>query len=65
MIGGSFWFAEELQSRVLKEKIEKSMELGEGLAGDFPDYRYACGVIAGMSLALDIAEEIKKEQEAA
>lgn len=63
--GGNPWFHEELQRRVLKDKIEKSVELGDGLAADFADYRYACGVIAGMSLALDIAEEIKKEQESA
>lgn len=66
MIAGNYhYFSEELQSRVLKDKIEKSMELGEGLAADFSDYRYACGVIAGMNLALDFAEDIKKELDAA
>lgn len=63
--GGNPWFHEELQRRVLKEKIDKSLELGEGLAGDFADYRYTCGVLAGLNLALDFAEDIKKEQEAA
>lgn len=66
MIGGySPWFNEELSRRVLQKKIDKSMELGDGFAADFPDYRYAVGFIAGMLEALDIADEIKKEQEAA
>lgn len=66
MIGGGYrWFYEELSERVIKDKIEKSMELGQGYAQDFADYRYACGVLVGLDLALEFAETIKKEQDAA
>lgn len=66
MIGGySPWFCEELTCRVAKERAERAMSLANGAAGDFADYRYAVGFMDGMELALTIADEIRKEQEAA
>lgn len=66
MIGSHhIYFHEELIRRVTADKIEKALQLSQGYAQDYPDYRYACGVLAGLDLALDIAEEIKKAIEAA
>ena len=66
MIGGYHpWFHEELERRVLADKTDKALSLAAGAAGDFADYRYACGLLAGLDLALEIAGEIKKELDAA
>lgn len=64
---GSFspWFCDELDRRVLGNKTEKALELAQGAAPDYPAYQYACGLLAGLDLALEIAGEIKKELDAA
>jgi hypothetical protein len=64
MIGGYHpWYHEEILRRIRIERTKKSAELGEGYAQDFADYRYGCGVIEGLRMAQDIADEIKTEQE--
>jgi hypothetical protein len=66
MIGGySPWYVAELTRRIDEECAQKSLEIGQGMCGDFADYRYAVGVIAGLHLAADFADEIKREQDAA
>ncbi len=66
MIGGFHpWYHEELVRRLSIERTQKSSELGQGFAQDFADYRFGCGVIEGLRLACDVADEIKKEQERA
>ena len=66
MIGGYHpWFHEELVRRVTKDKVEKAIDLSRGAAPDYPAYQYACGLLAGLDLALEIAEEIKKDIEKA
>lgn len=55
------WFHEELKRRVEKDCVDRAVQLGQGMAGDFADYRYAVGFIAGQKYALDLAEEIKQE----
>jgi hypothetical protein len=59
------WFLEEFNRRIDEECAQKSLELGQGMAGNFEDYRYGVGLIAGLHLAADIADQIKKEQDAA
>jgi len=66
VIGGySPWFSEELVRRVTEEKIGKAVDLATGAAPDYAAYQYACSLLAGLDLALDIAEGIKKAIEAA
>lgn len=55
------YFHEELIRRVVKESLERAEDLGNGAAGDFADYRYAVGFIAGLKLSLEIAEDIRRE----
>jgi len=63
MIGGYHSWTQELNTRIERERANKAAELGSGMAGDFADYRYGVGVIEGLRLASEIAEEIIKEQE--
>lgn len=60
---GSPWFHDELIRRITKERSDRAESLATGLCGDFPDYRYAVGFCAGMQFALEIADEIKREQD--
>jgi hypothetical protein len=62
---GGNWFADELIRRIKADQEDKSMGLGRGDAGDFADYRYGVGFIAGQECALDFIEQILKEQEKA
>jgi hypothetical protein len=62
-IGGPNWLEEELGKRVAKERSEKAESLLTGLCGDFADYRYAVGFADGMQRVIEIAEDIRKEQE--
>jgi len=62
MIGGyNPWFIEQLQMRLGKERVEKAVQLGGGLAIDFSDYRFGCGVIFGLELASTMIDELKQE----
>lgn len=66
MIGGFHpWFCEELNRRIAQRRAERAMSLASGAAGDFADYRYGVGYLDGLQAALDVADEIRKEQEAA
>lgn len=67
MIGGYHpWFHEELKRRVVALRAERAESLISGAAaGDFADYRYAVGFGDGLNAALDIADEIRAEQEKA
>lgn len=57
------WFHEELKRRIEAVKAERAASLMQGAAGDFADYRYAVGFGDALSTALDIANEIRAEQE--
>ncbi len=62
MIGSySPYFVEELQRRVISDRLEKAIDLARGAAPDYPAYQHACGILEGMELVLDIANEIKKD----
>ena len=64
MIGGfSPWFSDEFARRVVHERGERLEGMGNGFCGDFADYRYTVGFLDGMRKALEIAEDIRKEQE--
>lgn len=57
-------FHEELNRRVIAERLDKAIDLARGAAPDYPAYQHACGILAGLELALDIANEIKKDADA-
>jgi hypothetical protein len=57
------WFQTELARRIEADQTDRCKSLGSGAAGDFSDYRYGVGFIAGLELALDISKEIMKELE--
>ena len=61
--GGSNWFAEEAKRRIEADQTDKRAGLGNGDAGDFADYRYGVGFIAGLETAKDFIDQIIKEQE--
>jgi hypothetical protein len=64
MIGGyTPWFHEELARRVEKLIHEREDSLGRGAAGDFADYRFACGFFDGLRTAMELADEIKQDVE--
>jgi hypothetical protein len=57
------WFQQELERRIVADQTNRCTSLGQGIAGDFADYRYGVGFIAGLETALDISKEIMKELE--
>ncbi len=61
--GSSQWLYDEIIRRVEIDRAEKAVQIGEGYCQDYADYRYSVGFLAGMKHALEIAEDIKKEQE--
>jgi len=64
MIGGYHpWFGEELLRRTDAARSERAAALGQGTCSDYGAYRYECGVIEGMRLATEIADEIKREMD--
>ncbi len=66
MIGGNYsWFKAELTKRVEAERLSRAESLARGAAQDFADYRYGVGFCDGMALAIEIADEITKEMDAA
>jgi hypothetical protein len=54
------FFIDELVKRVTEAKINRAVGLATGSA-DYPTYKYECGLMAGLDLALEIADEIKRD----
>jgi hypothetical protein len=66
MIGGNpHWFVEEMTRRVAKERADRAEVVLNGMCQDFADYRYAAGFFEGMQKVIEIAEDIRKEHDAA
>jgi hypothetical protein len=65
VIGGGYnpWFVTELVRRIEQDRREKADQVGNGVAPDFGAYQYACGVIEGLRLGAEHAEDIKREQD--
>lgn len=62
MIGSySPWFIETLRERLEKEQVSRAVDLGNDFAEDFAAYRYGCGLIQGLRVAVEIMDEIKQE----
>ena len=66
MIGGNpHWFLNEMRGRVAKERAERGEIVLNGGCQDYADYRYATGFFEGMQKVIEIADDIKKEFDAA
>ena len=66
MIGGNpHWLVDEIGRRVAKERAERGETVLNGMCQDYADYRYAAGFFEGMQKVIEIAENIRKEQDAA
>lgn len=64
MIGSHSWFHGQINERLARLRAERAFSLAQGAASDFADYRYGVGYLDGLQVALDIADELKKEQDA-
>lgn len=66
MIGGhQVYVFDELARRIAVKRQERMESLAAGTCSDFADYRHAVGFFDGMSEALAIADDIRKEQDRA
>lgn len=66
MIGSyNSYFHEALKARIEKDRLERADGMARGMCGDFADYRYAVGFVDGMNRVLELADDIKKEHDAA
>lgn len=64
MIGSiSPWFIEEFSRRIQSRGAEKLNEMSQGMCADYAHYKEVCGQIAGLNEAIEIADEIRREQD--
>ncbi len=61
--GHNPFYTAELKTRLERECAAKAAELGQGMVTDYAGYREGVGLIAGLRLAAEIADEIVREQE--
>ena len=62
MIGSySPWFIATLRDRLEKEQVDRAIQLGDDFAADFAAYRYGCGMVQGLRLAVEIMDQLKQE----
>lgn len=54
--------ARTLKGRLMKRKHELALQMADGYAQDFADYKHRAGVIAGISEAISMCDEIEKEE---
>ena len=54
-------FHARLQDKLQEEIAGLTQALAQGSATDFADYKERCGVIRGLFMALDRAEETRKQ----
>jgi len=50
-----------VKSRLVQLLREKQEDLAQGLAADFPDYKYRCGYAEGIRLAITMCDEVLRE----
>jgi len=54
---------EVLQDRLKAVELVHQEEIMRGIFKTFDEYRYACGVLRGLALSLDILKDVAKHQE--
>lgn len=55
--------ARTLRAKLEHRRAELIIQLGEGFAGDWADYKERSGVIKGLKEAIDICEQAEKEMD--
>ncbi len=50
-----------VKNRLAQMMRERQEDLALGLAQDWADYRYRCGVVQGLSLAIELCDEVFRE----
>jgi hypothetical protein len=50
-----------VKSRMVALLREKQEDLASGLANDWADYRYRCGIMNGLSTAIAMCDEVIRE----
>jgi hypothetical protein len=50
-----------VKNRLLQLLREKQEDMAMGLASDFPDYKYRCGVAEGLRTAIAMCDDVMKE----
>lgn len=54
--------ARTMRAKLIKTREQLVNAMADGYVSDFPDYRFRCGQINGIDLALAICDEITKEE---
>jgi hypothetical protein len=55
--------ARTLRGKLEQRRAELIIQLGEGYAADWPNYKERSGHIAGLKEAIEICEQAEREQE--
>ena len=53
--------AANLPARIKKEQDERRLQVSEGYATDYADYRERIGVIKGLQVAIQLCEQLNRE----
>lgn len=56
--------AASLVDRLFKQRAAMIEQLAKNRAKDFPEYKYLCGQIDGLDIAINFAQEAKRKLEA-
>lgn len=51
-----------LRGKLMARQTEFVGAIASGIASDYADYRYRAGIIAGMKEAIDICEQLEKDE---
>ena len=52
-----------VKSRLMELLSNARVDLGSGLAQDWADYRYRCGLIAGLQAGIDFCDQMIEEMD--
>jgi hypothetical protein len=55
-------FAAALRGLVAEERVEEERRVSAGMAADWPDYRYRCGILAGLKKLETIIDRLTEDK---
>ena len=56
------YLAQALRKRLMEVKNDLAVQLADGYAKDWADYRHRIGVIEGITMAVGLCEELSKQE---